>query len=344
MSTVVSLNSKMTNVSGFINSLFDSSVRSVDLVKDAVKKGKHHYSFADNNSATLILNAWLAAWQRGQGDSYSNDDYAGCPATDATLIQFLANYIKEQNKVQKMQFSQPDLEYKSTNKDGHAVYTNKGYTSKSFFDKDGNWNYGVLDSNNNLSKGSYGDDTVLTFLYRLLFGAHIVVVSHADDLKGHGIQNFKRTFMSDASLPNRRDPGNSHYKGPLSLNIFAYYYLDIEEDAVPSYNPLLCAFLAGSTTDGDDNTFIQLEGWQVASYGIDVGSNSWHMKDYDASTDTYWNFSTFGASAYAEKRCTPLFLTTTDFNLECDKDTKMPLYAGAGSKQGWMQTDLLDLA
>lgn len=336
MSKVVPLKSDMSNVSSFINSLFNSSVRDVDSVNDAIKNGKMHYSFADSASVTQILNAWLAAWQAGQCDTFSKTDYAMCPATDAVLIQYLARYIKDQ----KVQFCQPDLEYKNKS-GGKAVYTNKGYTAQSFFDSKGNWNYGAI-VDGNISKGTYSDNTVILFLYRLLFGAHIVVISHADDLNGNGIVNFKRAFMQDGVLRTRRDPGNSHYAGPYSLNVFAYYYLDIEQDAPPASNPLICAFLAGSATDGDDTTFIQLEGWQVTE-SMDLDHSTWHMKDYDSSKSTFWNFSTYGACAFSEKRCTPLFLATKDFDLTCDKDTKMPLYQGAGSKQKWMQTDLVQL-
>ena len=134
------------------------------------------------------------------------------------------------------------------------------------------------------------------------------------------------------------DKFNSHYSAPVWINTSGYYYLSIGKDKEPSSNPLLCAFLAGKTADGQYNTFIQLEGWQ--NHFPYVGG--WHASDYAAYQQTLWNFSTFGACVYSEKRSAAIFLAGPDFDLAIDGSTRMPLYVGAGSLQSWMNPVLLN--
>ncbi|MDI9654524.1 hypothetical protein QM306_40740, partial [Burkholderia cenocepacia] len=57
--------------------------------------------------------------------------------------------------------------------------------------------------------------------------------------------------------------------------------------------------LAGA---GTYNTFIQLEGWQAGG--------SRHNADYATYQQTLWNISTYGVSAYSEKRATSIFLAS----------------------------------
>jgi hypothetical protein len=209
------------------------------------------------------------------------------------------------------------------------------------FISNGAWNYGEMTSSGP-SKGPYPADTVSYFLYKLMFGAHFVVVSDDDDLHDgdNGFQGFKEAFLA-AGLAEK-GTASSHYTGTWNdtlhgLNTSCLAYLDIDQESEPSTNPFIAAFMLGETTDLDTNAFFQLEGWPLN----DSGGGARHGADYDSSLDTLWNFSTFGASAYSEKRCTPLFLTRTTFSLTIQSDTHMPHYNGAGSKQNWMHTELL---
>ena len=53
----------------------------------------------------------------------------------------------------------------------------------------------------------------------------------------------------------------SHYA--KVTNTSCINFLDIEEDAEPSYEPLIASFVAGPTNDFGSNSFFQLEGWPL---------------------------------------------------------------------------------
>jgi hypothetical protein len=111
-----------------IPSLFSSTVRDVDDVVDTIEDGKLGYSFADSNSAGLILNSWLAAWQESQGDTYDSTAYGNCPSTDKQLIGFLAGYIKNNST---LSLCIPQLSWTNSREKGTSkyVYSSSGYGS-----------------------------------------------------------------------------------------------------------------------------------------------------------------------------------------------------------------------
>lgn len=357
MSGLVPLTSNFSNIQQFVPSLFNSSVRSVDNVVAAVQDGDLWYAFADSNSQQLILDSWLAAWQQSQGDLYDSSAYSRCPSTDRTVLAILANYIKAHS----LSLAIPTLtstNQRASGTDKYA-YENTGYGHEPFFDSGGNWNYGEFDSSGNPHKGSFDKASVANFLFYFFFGAHFVIPSNANDNGGSGFQSLyssiQSTFTPIYSIPGvppamntgswRTGVINSHYVATSSggtqlwINSSGMDWLNITSDAEPSSNPLICAMLVGLTADGSDaNSFLQLEGWQEHGTG-----GGWHGADYDSHEDTLWNFSTFGASVFSEKRCAPLFLYGPHFSLKVKSDTHMPHYYGAGSKQNWMRTDLLIL-
>ena len=85
----------MSNIQKFVPSLFSSSVRSLSNVEQAIQSSQLVYSFADENSRNMILQAWLAAWQKGQGSPYDAKAFSQCPSPDVDLLDFLAAYIKK---------------------------------------------------------------------------------------------------------------------------------------------------------------------------------------------------------------------------------------------------------
>ena len=347
-----------SNIPSFINNLFSSNVRALSNVQSAITAGKMHYTFTDTTTRGVILNAWLAAWQQHNGDKYNSTSYGQCPAVDRTLIGFLSDYIKAYSLYQYV----PDLSYvgPQSNQSSIAIYKNAGYQGKAFL-TNGKWNYGVVNSDGSLSNGNYPTDTVANFLFHIFCGAHFVIVSNSGDLNGgNSVRQFWDYFTS-SNIDRGGDKFNSHYSG---ANLTGYYYLNIYHDKEPSSNPLLAAFLVALTdpASSDDviavttgavpgaialadaqsrhsasNTFVQLEGWQ--NHFPYVGG--WHAADYDSHEATLWNFSTFGASPYSEKRSTPIFLANSKFNTTINSSTKMPLYNGASSLQSWMNPGLL---
>jgi hypothetical protein len=342
MSGLVPLNASMSNIQQFVPSLF-GSVRALSNVEKSIEGSKLVHSFADSNSVSMILNAWLAAWQQSQGDTYDSTAYSHCPSTDQQLIAFLAGYIKTNNTLSLCvpSLTRTSSHIKDTDK---YVYSTAGYGRMPFFTNNA-WNYGVISSSAGTSKGSYAHATVADFLYYLYFGAHFVVPSASSDNGGStAVGNLyaavNSTFNAGTGVSQLDwswDKFNSHYSAAAWVNTSGYYYLSIGSDSEPSTNPLLCAFLVGKTADVNSNTFFQLEGWQNHF----PYAGGWHSKDYDSYNATLWNFSTFGACAYSEKRSTPMFLAGPDFSLGLNADTMMPLYVGAGSVQNWMNTDLL---
>jgi Hemopexin len=340
---VVPLNDQVDNIPQFLDSLFSvpadepDSPRCSQNVKDAAAAGSDTHSFIDHRSRKIILESWLAAWK-----TYGKDvpgEYAQyIRPLDQNIINFLAWYIESNH----LQFCKPRITFSSTSfgpdeEIGVPFYTNAGYTREAFKDKDG-WSYGTFSD----SGKPNNDGTVARFLWYLFHGAHFVVIDLEED-QADNVPDFKSTFTS--RVTHSTCPGHSHYAtsypilGQLPNIATSYYYLDIG-DAAPTANPsYIVALLAGDTSLGDTNGFMQLEGWQGQGGTLKGGPR--HEADYDTHLDTRWNISTYGACAYSEKRSTPIFLAQASFPLSIDRLTHMPLYDGAGSVQHWMKPGYL---
>ena len=330
---------RFLNIQAFVDSLFDPDVRTLTPVQTAVSDGDANFLYCDDNSASLILQSWLAAWQQSVGDSYDANAYARCPSSDRTVIAFLASYIKSHS----LSMAVPDLD--ATNNyytvDGHSLrqFRNNGYSWRPFLNSAGHWNYGEIHSSDplQLSNGSYSDDTVLSFLYHFLRGAHFVVAStDGDQSNGDGFGTFLNAFVDSCTC---QSTVSSHYAD--HVNMTCQTYPAISGEVEPSTKPLVIACMSGDTTinytDNHQNSFFQHEGWPAQ--GLTGGDR--HMQDYDNHKATLWNFSTYGGCAYSEKRCAPLFLGRSSFSLQLHSDTKMPHYDGARTLQNWMHTDLM---
>ena len=334
MTAVKKASLNLNDIPGFIDACFDPEVRSESAVVSAAKSGALYYTFVDDASCATILNAWLAAWQKAAGDAYNAADEANCPPYDRTMIAFFAStYFKSS---QALRYCQPKLTYKGMQgKSDKATYSNSGYTAMNFFSGSA-FNYGSFDAAG-VPTGS--NPTVATFLRSLFLGGHHVFVSSSDDTH-QSITNAYNAFR-DSALTQSHDPENSHYTTslpggtPVSWNGTGYYYQSVTGDSALGNNALMLSLLFGETSDNHTNTFMQLEGWP------NVSNSSRHGVDYDAYKDTLWNYGTYAACAWSEKRCTPIFIAPSDFSTSMNSKTHMPLYNGAGSKQNWMDTDLL---
>lgn len=331
---------QFSNITDYVNSLFNSDVRQQSVITSAMTDGDTHTWYTDQNSASQILRSWLAEWQHCQGDTdhpgYDHDAHKRCPATDAKLIEFIANYIKQHGLLMAKPDVSPTGDY-ITDGDGNRlrVYSTTGWQVKHFI-TNGVWNYGEVTSDDPLQygDGSDDDDTVVSFLHWLMAGAHFVVPSdNSDQSNNNGFQGFKDALA--ASSLTTRATVTSHYA--TVVNTSCINYLDIEEDAEPSYEPLIASFVTGPTTDTGSNSFFQLEGWPLKYMPV-AGR---HNADYAAYQNTLWNISTYGSCLYSERRSTPIFIAKSQFDLTVHTDTMMPHYNGAGSHQSWMHTNLL---
>jgi hypothetical protein len=343
--TLVPLNPAMTNRADFVNSLFSADVRDAAGLQAAIAAGALSWSYADPASRGLILRAWLEAWRRAAG--LPDDSGAPpCPAQDAAWIAFVCAYLARND----LDLCTPRLSLHGLDARGRAIYKNSGYQRTPFL-RGGTWQLGAFDAQGSLV-GDPSTSTVARFLEHLYYGSHIVVILSPKDIRS--VVRDLRDDMADA-LPVRTDEVSSHYGGSAVLS--GRYYcpdgaprrhgvtFDVETLAVTGAEPLLLALLVGVTASTNRNEFLQLEGWP-AQESISPPGGERHNADYEANEATYWNFSTFGASACTEKRSTPVFLAPADFSLTLQADTKMPHYWGANAGNvgdAWMHPDLVVL-
>lgn len=319
----VLLNDNMSNKVEFINSMF-GNVRDPEQngLYAALNAGKLYYPFADDASKGLILNAWLAAWQESQGDPYDTTAFGRCPTEDKALIAFLAEYLKEN----AIQLSVPSITLAGIS-EHLPVYKNNGYDRNPFY-ADGVWRYGTFDGHGNITSGK-AESTVVQFLKLFFFGAHmVVVISSKDRNGGKSPTDFQELLKS--KLETGKNLGNSHYTS--LLNVTGVYYLNLtfsdHGEAMPTKSgrePLILSFLVARTAQSYANDFIQIEGWPAQ---FPFGGKR-HSADYESHEETMWNIATYGACAFSEKRCTPVFLADGSFDLTMHDDTGMPYYWGA---------------
>jgi hypothetical protein len=318
---VIPINSDYSNINQFIDSLFDTDVRTLNSIRRAIQGGGLTMAFSDQNEK--IKAVWLAAWRAFNNLPYDEKNFSHCPESDQYLIRFLSRFIYDNN----LSMFVPELKYlELDNQSGCPIYQLQGYQQYAF--KEG---------------GQVRIQTTESFFDLLLPGAHFVFIQAAEDLPpGVTVESYYQMFKSNADLaPYRRhDPGNSHYTSVL--NICGYYAPDIKGNSAPNPCPLLVAYLVGPTVSEITcdpsvySTFMQLEGWE--------SPYSRHNTDYDTYKKTLWNISTFGACAYSEKRGTTVFLAPGQWQPRTNPDTIMPPYAGAETAQPWLNKNLVRLA
>lgn len=346
----ISLAPDMSNKAAFVNGLFTAKVRDSDQNRllAQIQAGALTYAYADADSCGLILGAWLAAWQAYTGGSYDADANARCPSQDRALLELLADYVSNN----ALALCRPALTLSSLEPDTNLpIYANAGYDRLAFM-SDGAWVYGSFDASGSVD--SSGDSSVAWFLHDLFYGAHIVVICSSADDAGQ-VSSLRATL--EAQLPTRTDPYNSHYSSAVGLLSGDYYtpdgapipsLMDVDVELLatsdpPGSEPLAIAVLVGKTAMTKPNEFLQLEGWPAQDVVSPAGGDR-HSADYASNEATYWNFSTFGACAYSEKRSTPMFLAPAGFDLTIHADTGMPYYWGANAGNvgdSWMHPQLV---
>lgn len=324
-----------SNIPAFVNSLFDTDVRTSSPITSAIQQNQLQAGFAPSSNYQDILSAWLAGWQLAQGDPYDEDALLSLPAGDQPLLSFLSDYLQTNQLVMYV----PQIQNVGATGDG-PIYQLMSYQSCPLFSA-GAWNYG----------------NVQVFLEKLLFGAHFVVIHATQNLPpGSIVGDFWSEFQNAPSLKNseRTDVaktlgiptlGNSHYATVTNLN--GYYYPSITKESAPNPCPFFVSFLtcptvASSPKSGQYNSFFQLEGWELPPNTVNV-PGSRHDADYNTYQQSYWNISTYGACPYSEKRATAIFLALASWNPKPTPNTYMPPYVGAETPQGWLQTDLVTL-
>ena len=343
------LQNTMLNKAAYVNSLFLPDVRDPtrNTLLQSIRSGQLAYAYTDPSSAGLILGAWLAAWQDAVGAPSDPVALARCPEQDSRIIAFLAGYLATTG----LDLCLPQLGFSSLNPKGWAVYTNSGYQRFPFRGA-GGWNFGAFDADGNVI-GTPGDATVAVFLELLFMGAHIVAISSKKDV-GEGTQDLLDD-LKGSGLPLATDAYSSHYGGAAAAS-GRYYapagapspslghdYETLATTTPPGQEPLAFALLVGVTAVTNRNCFLQLEGWP-SQYALLPPGGQRHNADYAANESTFWNFSTFGACAYSEKRSTPVFLAGSQFDLTIHQDTGMPWYWGANAGNAgdaWMHPDLV---
>ncbi len=341
---VVTLASDYSNTHDFVQSMFATNARGTAPVFAAAEGPQTAYtsptqpppftgSFANWTSIQRIVSLWTGFWQGGQPAPGQ-----GFLQTDAVLLQSLSSYIGDHLPVLWV----PQLQFKGWVGAANAskpIYYVTGYTSYDLKYSDGGWNA------NNVS----------IFLLYFLYGAHTVLVLDPTTASSQTIApDLYNTLGANNSpvYPNlAQQVWDSHYSSVGGQDSGMSYPLTIDYDSVPAQSPLLCSFLIGPTVQpvmflnplGDTTqrcNFLQLEGWR--QFG--QASAGWHDADYDSYTETYWNYSTYGVSAFSEKRGTALFLAPAGWTPSQQCATLMPAYLGALSTSDvnpWMQWSLV---
>ncbi len=323
----------------FVDGLYNP--RSYSAVDTAVDAGEMVAAIAQSNQAT-VLNAWLSAWpvKAPSTPAVSLNSPAG--NQDQLLMQFFSSYISGYNPG-KVLLAVPQLRADgSTVLDGQdlPVYFNSGYSARPFVDDGGSFLLGSFDSSGKPQGGTSSQVAVSEFLYLLYFGAHFVSISSSED-SGQPLPLFRNAmqdFAKQTGVPTMMDLGDSHYTS--TVNMGGKYWGSMSGDTVPDDGSLIFSLLTDDTSVYHENDFFQLEGWPA---NADLGR---HNQDYQANETTYWNFSTYGASVYSEKRSAPIFLCPPDFDLTLHSDTKMPYYYGANAGNagaGWMHPELMNI-
>jgi hypothetical protein len=333
---IVHINENFSNVSEFINSLFNPDVRSTSLINSAIRDKKFYMFFSDSDSEK-ILNLWLAAWKKSEGKDFQEIDFQYCPESDYYFLKFLSTYILENDLCMYL----PSINYLGPPIDNalpiYELNKEVGYQKKSF-------------KVNN--KTDYS--VVYEFLTLFLCGAHFVCIQSAKDLpQGTSLTPFYILFKeSSLKTKIRRDPGNSHYTS--TTNRCGLYYPSIDKDTAPNPSPFILSFLTCPTISNllhhecdrvtsnidDYNTFFQLEGWQqLEDLQAVFSRHKRHNADYETHKIFLWNISTFGSCVYSEKRATTIFLAPSTWNPKFNSNTYMAPYVGAESIQGWLNTN-----
>ncbi|WP_210302592.1 hypothetical protein [Phyllobacterium sp. 628] len=311
------------NCQDFANSMFGSTVRDVSAIQ-AAYTGTTDKGFvppADFTGGQLagFVAQWLQRWLKG-------DTYAGLPMQDAQLIDLLKSYTKSAANTGPLTMWVPQITYRTNTEP--AIFELTEYRSFAFADASGNWQ----------------EDNVSAFLTLLASGSHFVAISATKDLpSGTSMQAFD-TYVCGSDLQTKVDIGNSQYAS--LVNLTGKYYLNIDGDFAPEDCGLMLSFLYGRTVNnllsspGTYNTFIQLEGWQ--------SGGARHQTDFNTYKKTLWNISTYGASAYSEKRATSIFLAPSGWTPQVYQTTRMMPYVGAyarskGKPQPWLNTSLVSI-
>ncbi|WP_431227107.1 hypothetical protein [Burkholderia contaminans] len=311
------------NCQDFANSMFGSNVRTAAAIQSAYQStGPLGYvppaDFTGGQLAGFVAQ-WVQRWQSGAA-------YGVLPAADAQLVDALKQYVSSASNAGPLTMWVPQIAWQAGS--DPAVFALTGYRAFPFVDAQGNWNASTLSA----------------FLTLLAAGSHIVAISATNDLPAGVTMQAFDSFMGASGLTTSTDIGNSHYASVL--NTTGRYYLSVGSDFAPANCGLILSFLYGRTVNnllagaGAYNTFIQLEGWQAGG--------SRHNADYATYQQTLWNISTYGASAYSEKRATSIFLAPAGWTPQVYQTTRMMPYVGAyaqsnGSPQGWLNTSLVTI-
>lgn len=314
--TRTKLDPKGQKINDFVNDLFETEFRNTLTAKitAAVAKDPKIALLIDDREWNQLMGWWMRGWKGVQDGA--------CPPSDLAILSFLKTFIT----TNKLSMFVPKLETVNASNGGKFKLT--GYDKK------------------DMTQPASAD----LFLQLLGAGAHFVVIHFANDTKktGKTVQNFFTTLS--AKFPDMKAPaGHSHYAAVVSLRNSLVYPGTIPAPQDGVLYPTIVSFLTGTTAHAGSNTFFQLEGWPLFSLAsaINYFSNDpnklRHMADFATHQATKWNISTFGASAYSEKRGTTVFLAPDNWDPQPTAGTMMPPYEGAGTPQKWLQTSLIQI-
>lgn len=336
----VTLAGNYGNTQNFVENMFATNVRSAQAILnynnsinptypvDLLQSPPFCVGFANYTSIQRIVSAWSNMWCGNAAPAIALN-------SDLQALQMLSNYVKTNMPnlwVPNLQF----LGWQGPAHNSLPVYIIDGYTHYPLLDNSNNWILGNL-------------QVLLTYL---TYGAHIVTITDPTNVGTETLPDFyDYAYGNSATQSNFQQlVWDSHYSSVGGQNSgMSYPCTIITSDTVPSSSPLLCSLLIGPTVEptvvghspylsGQARCdFMQLEGWR--QFG--TSKSGWHDADYTAYQQTLWNFSTYGACAFSEKRGTALFLAPNGWTANTWGQTIMPPYLGAQTPQSWFRRDLV---
>lgn len=307
LAVIVPLNDNLSNIDKFVDSLFSDNVRDFNSYRNHIFKKKKDRFFFSPKDTDKIIKVFLNVWFNKKENNNSK-----CPKSDRALLEFLKNYIKKNGLV----MFKPKIEFHSTDSKNVPIYKISGYQK-----------YDPLKNFEDAKE----------FLELFLAGAHFVVIDgYIDSSDNYDGSSCLDDLVSDPIVGSLTSSnlGNSHYTS--TMNFSGINYLNISQDEAINPSPFINSFIAAQTSFFYPNTFMQLEGWPAS-----LLHHYRHQKDYVLHKASLWNISTYGASAYSEKRATAIFFAKPEWDPKLQTDTIMPKYRGAETPQTWLKKDLV---
>ena len=306
---VVPINSDFSNVSEFVNSLFDPDVRTSQPIETAITAGDLVAEFS--GEIGKIPPVWLAAWQEAQGDPFDQQQFG----LQATGRAGPSSFPRAATSAVDMV---PQAKALVRWWNGPPIYELQGYERP------------------DLGRG-LGLSTVVSLPFLILVGAHFRRRATGCGPAAGWERPWSPMWPSATGRsPNgeRHDPGNSHYPSILPVNLCGYYFpRSIRTRPRPTRRH--SSVLARGAHSPDGVVVVQRFGLQLVlpARGLAGQDHPPQRRFSDLQRDLVEHLD-YGACVYSEKRGTAIF-RADGLGPLAKRSTIMPPYVAVDPIQSW---------